>query len=130
MDRRKLVFALGSAWLSALVTSVSFVRRPSIYFKAEFSCDLESLGGAEAFFSLQRQTERTEDIKSLNHRYFVNGQLLDFKFIHGEKKLKWVYLFRDESSFQKWEQELYQRGLVSQYHQPYKIDRKLGYTLA
>jgi hypothetical protein len=119
MERRlfflgALAFFLPGAWL-----------KNSANIKIIFSADLRQMGlSIQEFTALRSRFEDDAAIDKMNSIFEKRGLLLDRSFEESSDGLKWVYTFKDITSFNVWEQNLYDLGMVNKENRPYKIDRE------
>lgn len=79
---------------------------------------------ADEFTELRLKYEDDRAIDKMNEFFEKNGLILKRSFGEYDHGLKWIYTFKDVDSFNKWEKNLYDLGMVQKDNRPYEIDRE------
>lgn len=79
---------------------------------------------AVEFTELRLKYEDDGAIDKMNELFEKNGLILGRSFGEYDQGLEWIYTFKDVDSFNKWEKNLYDLGMVQKDNRPYEIDRE------
>ncbi len=120
--------ALTTSFLFAASTLL-WKRRLKICYKVRFYIDLMEQNEHE-FHSLQSKYEDNQAIDQLSKHFEDKGWIVKTRVINkSDRTVSWIYYFKDETYFAKWESELYERRIVKKEGRPYNIYREADYAL-
>ena len=118
MNRRFLIITI-------LAVLSPFRWSPKKSVKVIFSVNFKRMGlSAQEFYSLRSKYENDAAINKMNSLFEKNGLILDRTFNHHSNGLKWTYTFKDIATFNGWEKNLYDLGMVKKENRPYIVDRE------
>jgi len=124
MNRRNLI-----SYLAFAATCLLWKKVPEMAYQVQFLVDLREQSEAN-FFDLQSKYEDNAAIDRLSRAYERKGWILKkCDFARSDQALTWTYYFKDQNYFAKWEQELYDTGIVIKDGRPYNIYRQSRYAL-